>query len=193
MPVPRPLRPAAFSPEVAAVRPAYPKAPRANQVDDYHGTRVADPFRPLEDADSPETRKWIDAENALTTLRPRRDSRAARPRAAPDEALELRALHGAVREGGRLFYSRNDGLQNQAVLYVVDADGTPPRVLLDPNTLCEGRYRRALGRRVSRDGKTLAYGLASAGSDWKEWRVLDVACGTETGDVVKWIKFSAPP
>ena len=119
----------------AATRPAYPKAPRADQVDDYHGTRVADPFRPLEDPDAPATRAWIDAENALT--RSTLDAIPERP------ALERRLTKlwnyerftTPVREGGRLFYSRNDGLQNQAVLYVVDEGGAAPRVLLDPNAL----------------------------------------------------------
>ncbi|HEX7528597.1 MAG TPA: S9 family peptidase, partial [Thermoanaerobaculia bacterium] len=176
----------------AAIRPAYPKAPRADQVDDYHGTRVADPFRPLEDPDSPETRKWIGEENALT--RATLDAIPERP------ALERRLTKlwnyerftTPMREGGRLFYSRNDGLQNQAVLYVVDVEGAAPRVLVDPNTLSKDGTVALSGIAVSRDGKTLAYGLASGGSDWQEWHVLDVATSHDTGDVLKWIKFSAP-
>jgi prolyl oligopeptidase len=176
----------------AAVRPVYPKAPRAEQVDDYHGTRVADPFRPLEDPGAPETRKWIGEENALT--RAFLDAIPERP------ALERRLTKlwnyerftTPIREGGRLFYSRNDGLQNQAVLYAVDADGAPPRVLLDPNTFSKDGTVALSGISISRDGKTLAYGVASGGSDWQEWRVLDVATSRETGDVLKWVKFSAP-
>jgi len=176
----------------AATRPAYPKAPRADQVDDYHGTRVADPFRPLEDPDAPATRAWIDAENALT--RSTLDAIPERP------ALERRLTKlwnyerftTPVREGGRLFYSRNDGLQNQAVLYVVDVGGAAPRVLLDPNVLSKDGTVALSGIAISRDGKTLAYGVASGGSDWQEWRVLDVASSRDTGDVLKWIKFSAP-
>ena len=176
----------------AATRPAYPKAPRADQVDDYHGTRVADPFRPLEDPDAPATRAWIDAENALT--RSTLDAIPERP------ALERRLTKlwnyerftTPVREGGRLFYSRNDGLQNQAVLYVVDVGGAAPRVLLDPNVLSKDGTVALSGIAISRDGKTLAYGVASGGSDWQEWRVLDVASSRATGDVLKWIKFSAP-
>ena len=175
-----------------APRPAYPKAPRTDQVDDYHGTRVADPFRPLEDPDAPATRAWIDAENALT--RTTLDAIPERP------ALERRLtklwnyerITTPLREGGRLFYSRNDGLQNQAVLYVVDAEGAQPRVLLDPNTLSTDGTVALSGIAVSRDGKSLAYGVASGGSDWQEWRVLDVASSRNTGDILKWIKFSAP-
>jgi prolyl oligopeptidase len=94
------------------------------------------------------------------------------------------------REGGFYFFTKNDGLQNQAVLYVLSKlDGTP-RVLLDPNTLSKDGTVALSGHAVSRDGKHLAYGLATAGSDWNEWRVLDVATGAETGDLLKWIKFS---
>jgi prolyl oligopeptidase len=176
----------------AVTRPAYPKAPRSDQVDDYHGTRVADPFRRLEDADAHATRVWIDAENAVT--RSILDAIPERP------ALERRLTRlwnyerftAPVREGGRLFYSRNDGLQNQAVLYVVDKDGAAPRVLVDPNALSKDGTVALSGIAISRDGKTLAYGLASGGSDWQEWRVLDVASSRDTGDVLKWIKFSAP-
>jgi prolyl oligopeptidase len=176
----------------ATTRPAYPKAPRADQVDDYHGTRVADPFRPLENLDAPATRAWIDAENALTHAY--LDAIPERP------AIERRLTKlwnyerftTPVREGGRLFYSRNDGLQNQAVLYVVDEGGARPRVLLDPNTLSKDGTVALSGIAISRDGKTLAYGVASGGSDWQEWRVLDVASSRDTGDVLKWIKFSTP-
>jgi prolyl oligopeptidase len=176
----------------AAARPAYPKAPRADQVDDYHGTRVADPFRPLEDAAAPATRAWVDAENALT----RTTLDAIPERAALEKRLtklwNYERFTAPIREGERLFYSRNDGLQNQAVLYVVDADGAVPRVLLDPNTLSRDGTVALAGTAISRDGKTLAYGVASGGSDWQEWRVLDVASSRDTGDVLKWIKFSAP-
>ena len=176
----------------AATRTAYPKAPRSEQVDDYHGTKVTDPFRPLEDADSPETRKWIGEENALT--RSTLDAIPERP------ALERRLTRlwnyerftTPVRKGERLFYSRNDGLQNQAVLTVVDEGGATPRVLLDPNTLSKDGTVALSGTAISLDGKTLAYGIASGGSDWQEWRVLDVGSSRDTGDVLKWIKFSAP-
>ncbi|MCM3877872.1 MAG: prolyl oligopeptidase family serine peptidase, partial [Thermoanaerobaculia bacterium] len=176
----------------AATRPAYPKAPRADQVDDYHGTRVLDPFRPLEDPDAPETRAWIEAENAMT----RAFLDAIPERAAIRDRLtklwNYERFTRPVREGGRLFYSLNDGLQNQAVLYVVDEGGAVPRVLVDPNTLSKDGTVALSGMAISRDGKTLAYGLTSGGSDWQEWRVLDVASSRDTGDALKWIKFSAP-
>ncbi|MDL2716465.1 MAG: prolyl oligopeptidase family serine peptidase [Acidobacteriota bacterium] len=176
----------------AATRTAYPKAPRADQVDDYHGTRVADPFRPLENPDAPATRAWIDAENVLT--RRFLDAIPERPSIAQrlTKLWNYERFTTPVREGGRLFYTRSDGLQNQAVLYVVDTDGSAPRVLLDPNTLSKDGTVALSGIAISRDGKTLAYGLASGGSDWQDWRVLDVATSKATGDVLKWIKFSTP-
>ncbi len=176
----------------AAIRPAYPKAPRAEQVDDYHGTRISDPFRPLEDPDAPATRAWIDAENALTRSYldaiPERQALGRRL----TKLWDYERFTTPIREGGRLFYSRNDGLQHQAVLYVVDEGGAAPRVLLDPNTLSKDGTVALSGIAISRDGKTLAYGVASGGSDWQEWRVLDVATSRDTGDILKWIKFSAP-
>jgi prolyl oligopeptidase len=176
----------------ASARPAYPRAPRAEQMDDYHGTLVSDPFRPLEDPDAPATRAWIDAENAVT--RAFLDAIPERP-AIHERLTKLwnyERFSTPVREGGRLFYSRNDGLQNQAVLYVADGDGAAPRVLFDPNGLSKDGTVALAGTAISRDGKSLAYAVASAGSDWQEWRVLDVATGRETGDVLKWVKFSSP-
>jgi prolyl oligopeptidase len=169
---------------------AYPPAPTANQVDDYHGTRIADPYRPLENPDAPATRAWIDAENRLTEkwLDGVPARRAIRKRLTALWNYERWGV--PVREGGLYFFTRNDGLQDQDVLFVLDRlDGTP-RVLLDPNGLSRDGTVALSGWSVSHDGKKLAFGLASAGSDWNEWRVLDVATGKETGDLVKWVKFS---
>jgi prolyl oligopeptidase len=173
-------------------RPVYPKAPRASQVDDYHGTLVSDPFRPLEDPDSQATRAWIDAENAMT----RAFLDAIPERAAIRDRLtklwNYERFSTPVREGGRLFYFRNDGLRNQAVLYVLDREGAAPRVLLDPNGLSKDGTVALTGTAISRDGKSLAYAVASGGSDWQEWHVLDVGTGRNTSDVLKWVKFSSP-
>ncbi|MFI5120460.1 MAG: hypothetical protein ACHQM4_08610 [Thermoanaerobaculia bacterium] len=154
-------------------RPVYPTAPRASQVDDYHGTLVSDPFRPLEDPDAPATRAWIEAENSVTRgfldAVPERSS--IRDRLA--KLWNYERFTTPVKEGGRLFYSRNDGLQNQAVLYVLDREGAAPRVLLDPNGLSKDGTVAVAGLSVSRDGKSVAYAVASGGSDWQEWHVLD--------------------
>jgi prolyl oligopeptidase len=168
----------------------YPPAPTARVVDDYHGTKVPDPYRPLEDPEAPATRAWIEAENRLTeswlSTIPQRKTLRERLR----KLWNYERYSPPVREGGLYFFTKNDGLQPQPVLYVLDRlDGTP-RVLLDPNALSKDGTVALASWTVSRDGRHLAYGLATAGSDWNEWRVLDVGTGKETGDLLKWVKFS---
>jgi prolyl oligopeptidase len=169
---------------------AYPKAPRSDVVDDYHGVKVADPYRKLEDPDAPETRAWIEAENKLTEgyLATIPERKAIRERLT--KLWNYERYSPPFRQGGRYFYTKNDGLQSQAVLYVLDAlDGTP-RVLLDPNGLSADGTVALSGLSVSDDGRYLAYGTAASGSDWNEWRVRDVATAKDTGDLLRWVKFS---
>jgi prolyl oligopeptidase len=94
------------------------------------------------------------------------------------------------KQGGRYFYSKNDGLQNQNVLYTLTSLDATPAVLLDPNTLSADGTVALAGIAVSDDWNLLAYGLATAGSDWQEWKVRDVQTGTDLSDQVKWVKFS---
>ena len=150
----------------------YPSAPTSNQADDYHGKKIADPYRPLENPDAPVTRAWIEAENRLTDawLESVPERRAIRERLT--KLWNYERWSAPFREGGLYFFTRNDGLQNQDVLYVLDRlDGTP-RILLDPNVLSRDGTVALTGWSVSHDGKRLAFGLASAGSDWNDWRVL---------------------
>ena len=168
----------------------YPPARLADQTDDYHGTLVADPYRWLEDSDSPETRDWIEAENALAfdflEQIPARKAIEKRLTALWDyERYGMPYL-----QGGRCFYGRNDGLQPQSVLYVSETLDGEPRVLLDPNTLSEDGTVALTGYAISEDGRFMAYGLASAGSDWNEWRVRDVDTGEDRADHLRWVKFS---
>lgn len=95
-----------------------------------------------------------------------------------------------VKEGGRYFYSRNDGLQNQSVLYVAERLDAEPRVLLDPNTLSKDGTVALNGTKVSPDGRYLAYGISASGSDWVEWKVRDIASGQDLPDHLKWTKFT---
>jgi prolyl oligopeptidase len=169
---------------------SYPVAPRGNVVDDYHGTKVADPFRPLEDPDSAVTRAWVEAQNKLTfgflEKIPQRDSIRKRL----TELWDYEKFGVPLKEGGRYFFSRNSGLQNQGVLYTTDSLEAEPRVLLDPNTLSSDGTVALAGLAVSDDGKYLAYGIAAAGSDWNTWKIRDVATGNDLPDELKWIKFS---
>lgn len=197
-PTPAPARTVAPVPgPVASTPPSsepafrYPAARRDAVVDEYHGVRVEDPYRWLEDVDSPETRAWIEAENALTF---------GFLKAIPERAAIERRLtelwnyerYGVPeRAGQRLFYTKNDGLQNQPVLYVVDRPSGAPRVLLDPNALSADGTVALTGLAPRSDGKLVAYALSSAGSDWTEWRVRDVAKGTDLPDEIRWTKFTA--
>jgi prolyl oligopeptidase len=175
----------------AGVGLSYPVARTVDVVDDYHGTKVADPYRWLEDPSSPGYREWIDAENAVTdrflsTLPDRRPLRDRLTALWDYERYEV-----PVREGNRVFYQRNSGLQPQPVLYVVDLPRFEPRPLLDPNTLSKDGTVAVTGTVPSRDGSLLAYGIAEAGSDWQEWRVRKVDTGEDLPDRIQWVKFSA--
>jgi len=170
----------------------YPETRKDDSVvDTYFGTDVPDPFRWLEDDQSDETAAWVKAQNKVTRefldAVPGREHIHARLSALWD----YERVTSPFREGGKYFWRRNDGLQNQSVLFVGDAPyAEDARVLLDPNTLSEDGTVSLAGYEVSRDGKHLAYGLSSAGSDWKEWRVRDIATGEDLPDHVQWVKFS---
>ncbi len=171
---------------------AYPAAPKSEQSDDYHGTKVADPYRPLENADSPETRAWIEAENKLTqsylSQVPEREKIKERLTALWD----YEKYGVPKREGERFFFSKNTGLQNQSVLFVAPKlPATEARELLDPNTLAKDGTIALVGTEVSKDGKLMAYGLANAGSDWQTWKVRDVETGKDLPDQIEWVKFSS--
>jgi len=168
----------------------YPAAVRGTQVDDYHGTSIADPYRWLEEVDAPATKTWVDAENRLT------DSFLATIPERPAIKNRLTQLWNYARysapfkENGRYFYFQNTGLQNQSVLYVQDGRSAPPRVLLDPNTLSSDGTVALSGTAASDDGRYLAYSISASGSDWQELHVRDVDNGRDLADTVKWVKFS---
>lgn len=176
--------------ESTADRLVYPVTKKVGQVDTYHGQEIADPYRWLEDIDSAETTAWIKAQNDVTqeflAKIPGRDRIAARA----TEIWNFNRWGVPSREGKQWFWFKNDGLQNQAVLYVSDKPEGEGRVLLDPNSLSTDGTIALKDTAFSADGKYMAYGLSSGGSDWEEWRVLDVAKGQPTEDVLKWVKFS---
>jgi prolyl oligopeptidase len=173
-----------------ADRIVYPQAPKGSQVDAYFGTKVSDPYRDLENADSATTKKWIEAENKLTL-----DYLAGIPeRKRINEKLtalwNYERYSVPFRDGGRYFFSKNTGLQNQSVLYTGPSLPGEAKPLLDPNTLSKDGTVALSGIAVTDDGKLLAYGLAVAGSDWQEWKVRDIETGRDLTDDVKWVKFS---
>jgi prolyl oligopeptidase len=169
----------------------YPRAPRVDQIDEYGGIRVADPYRWLEDVDSPQVRAWITDENALTEhfLAGVPGREKIRSRLTELWDYERRSVPEKI--GDRYAWFRNTGLQNQAVLYVTRDLAEPGRPLLDPNTFSTDGTVALSGAAFSDDGTRLAYSISSSGSDWQEWRVRDVATGKDLVDLVRWSKFSA--
>jgi prolyl oligopeptidase len=168
----------------------YPVTKKTDQSDNYHGTAVADPYRWLEDANSVETHEWVEAQNKVTQAYlaqlPQRE--AIKQRLTKLWNYERYSV--PFKEGGRYFYTRNDGLQNQSVLYTMKKLDDAPRLLLDPNTLAVDGTVALAGTAVSPNGKLLAYGTAASGSDWNEWQVRDIESGKDLADHIKWVKFS---
>jgi len=168
----------------------YPRSQTVDQVDDYHGTQVTDSYRWLEDADSEPTRAWIEAQNRLTfdylAEIPAREQIKQRL----TQLWDYEKYGVPFKQGNRYFYFKNDGLQNQSVLYTLSALDAAPEVLLDPNTLSEDGTVALSGLAVSEDGRWMAYGLSTSGSDWQEWRVREVETRQDLTDQLQWIKFS---
>ncbi|HEX6125248.1 MAG TPA: prolyl oligopeptidase family serine peptidase [Pyrinomonadaceae bacterium] len=163
----------------------YPKAKKVEQVDDYHGIKVSDPYRWMEDSKSPEVQAWIEAENKLTDayLAAIPEREAIKNRLTELWNYERYSAPGKV--GNRYIYSKNDGLQNQSVLYITDSINDPGRVLLDPNKLSADGTAALGGSSFTEDGKLWAYGVAIAGSDRTEWKVMNVDTGEHLSDTLR--------
>ena len=168
----------------------YPVARKGDQVDDYHGVKVADPYRWLEDLDSEETRKWVEEQNKLTFGYLAEIPARTTIKDRLTKLWNFEKYGVPFKEGNRYFYTRNSGLQNQSVLYSVNSLDAQPQMLLDPNTLSADGTVALSGTAVSNDGKFLAYSLSASGSDWQEWKVRDVGTGKDLTDDLKWVKFS---
>ena len=169
---------------------SYPKPKTVEQIDDYHGVQVADPYRWLEDTDSADTHAWIEEENKVTFgyLEKIPYRKAIRDRMM--KLWNFERFTVPQQHGGRYFYQHNNGLQNQNVLLVAEALNAEPRQLLDPNTLSSDGTVALGGEAITDDGKLMAYGTAASGSDWQEWHVRDVDTGKDLPDLIKWVKFS---
>jgi prolyl oligopeptidase len=185
-----------LAPLAAAQGPAgaihYPETKRGDVVETHFGERIADPYRWLENdvRTDGEVRDWVTRQNAVTnafleTL-PGRDAIRARM----TQFYNYERFGIPRRAGSRYFYTRNDGLQNQAVLYVREGLAGAPRVLIDPNTWSRDGATALAEWRPSEDGSHLVYAIQDGGTDWRTVRVLDVATGQPTGDEVRWVKFS---
>ncbi|MCY7383267.1 MAG: prolyl oligopeptidase family serine peptidase [Microcoleus sp. CAN_BIN18] len=169
---------------------SYPTTRKIDQTDDYHGVQVSDPYRWLENPDSEETQAWVEAQNAVTfgylSQIPAREKIKQRL----TQLWDYEKYGIPFKEGDRYFYYKNDGLQNQSILYTLTSLDGEPKVLIDPNTLSEDGTVALGGIAISEDGKFMAYGLSTSGSDWQEWKVRDVETGKDLSDHLKWVKFS---
>jgi prolyl oligopeptidase len=181
-----------MTPTATATKPAiaYPSARKVDQSDDYFGTQVNDPYRWMEDVDSPELKTWIDAENELTQRYlaqiPLRETMQKRL----TELINFERYTAPVRRGARYFYSHNTGLQNQNVFFWQQGLDGEPTVLLDPNTFSADGTVAISSIHLTDDGELAAYSIADAGSDWVKWHVRNVTTGQDLPDLVEWSKFS---
>ncbi len=168
----------------------YPKTALDDVVDNYHGTQVKDPYRWLENTESPETQQWIAAQNEIT--RRYLDSLPDRPQFVKrlTELWNYERFGLPVHHGKTYFYTHNNGLQNQSVLYKSNGLNEERVVLIDPNTLSTDGTVAMSSWQPTLDGTLVAYALADGGSDWRTWKVRDVATGKDLPDEIKWVKFS---
>ena len=163
----------------------YPKPKKIDQVDDYHGTKVSDPYRWMEDSKSADLQSWIEAENKITSAYlagiPERDQIKSRL----TELWNYERYSSPTKIGNKYIYSKNDGLQNQSVLYIADSITDPGRVFFDPNKLSADGTAALSGSSFTDDGKLWAYGVAIAGSDRTQWKVMNVETGEHLPDTLK--------
>ncbi|MEE4198842.1 MAG: prolyl oligopeptidase family serine peptidase [Bacteroidales bacterium] len=168
----------------------YPETRKTDQADEYFGTRVEDPYRWLEDDRSEETEQWVKAQNKVTfdylDQIPFRDKIKDRL----TELWDYETMGAPYKKGGKYFYFKNDGLQNQSVLYMQKSLEDEPEVLIDPNTFSEDGTIALSGIAISRDARYIAYQLSEGGSDWNEIHVRNIETGKDLDDQIPWVKFS---
>lgn len=179
-----------FSLQAQSINLKYPAAKKYNQIDDYFGTKISDPYRLLESTQLKETKEWIAAENKVTenylSNIPYRN--AIRNRLT--ELWNYEKYTAPIKAGEYLLYSKNDGLQEQNVLYIQNGINGNPEVFLDPNKLSTNGSVSLGEWEFSKDNKYLAYGISRGGSDWREFYVIDVQTKQLTKDTIKWAKFT---
>lgn len=180
----------ATSTAVQAQKPDYPTTDKVAVTDDYFGVKVEDPYRWLENDTSRQTAAWVEAQNRVTKAYfskiPFRDKLFNRLKELADYGKESAPFH----KHGKWYSYRNDGLQNQSVIYVSDRPEGPWRVFLDPNKLSSDGTVALGGLSFSNNGKYVAYSISRSGSDWSEIYVIDLATGKLTDDHIEWVKFS---
>ena len=170
---------------------SYPETEKVDQVDEYFGVQVADPYRWLEDGarHSDDVAKWVEAQNKVSfgyietlPFRKEIDQRLTK-------LWDYEKYSAPFRRGDRYYFRKNDGLQNQSVLYSQDSLDAQPKELIDPNKWSDDGTVALGGLAFSKDGKHLAYGVQESGSDWNTWHVMEIESGEVLKDKLKWIKF----
>ena len=170
----------------------YPQTQRSGHTDTYHGKQVADPYRWLEDdvRESDDVADWVERQNEVTFGYLKQIPQRDRIESRLTELWNYEKYGTPSKKGDRYFYSKNDGLQNQSVLYTMKSLDDEPQVLIDPNSWSEDGTIALSGMAVSDDAKYLAYGVQDAGSDWKRWRVMEIDSRKVLDDELQWVKFS---
>jgi len=169
----------------------YPETRKVEHFDDYNGVKVADPYRWLEDDNAPDTKAWVEAQNKVTFGYLEQIPERTKIKERLTKLWNYERYGAPFKEGGRYFFTKNDGLQNQGVLYTMKALEETPRVLLDPNKLSTDGTIALTGYSITDDGNLMAYGLSTAGSDWQDWKVRDIESGRDLPDTIKWVKSSS--
>src|ERR1035437_5778732 len=175
---------------VNAQQLSYPKTKKGTQVDDYFGTKVADPYRWLEDDNSAETKTWVDEENKVTFDYLAKIPFREKVKNRLTQLWNFEKLTSPYKKAGMYFSFYNNGLQNQSVLFVQKKLSDPRTELLDPNKLSAEGTASLSGWAISKDGKYMAYGISKAGSDWVEIHVMEIESKKQLEDKVEWVKFS---
>ena len=168
----------------------YPKAAKDNTVDEYFGVKVADPYRWLENDTSAQTAAWVEAENKVTNAYLKKIPFRQKLLKRLTELSNYERLGAPRKRHGKWYFYKNNGLQNQYVMYQMDKLGGEPRVFLDPNTLSDDGTVALKGVYFSHNGKWAAYSVSRSGSDWEEFFVIDLKTGQLTNDHIEWAKFS---
>ena len=168
----------------------YPQTRKVDHVDTYHGIAVPDPYRWLEDDNSPETAQWVAAENKVTFGYLEQIPYRAQLKARLEALFNYPKYGAPSRKGEFFFFSKNDGLQNQSILYIQKGLTGTPEVLIDPNAWSADGTTRLVAFSLSKNGKYAVVGVSRAGSDWQEFGVMEVATKTMLPDKLEWVKVS---
>ena len=175
---------------VMAQKPQYPKTRKIDHVDTYHGKSVPDPYRWLEDDNSAETAKWVEEQNKVTLGYLDQIPYRTKLKQRLEQLYNYPKIGAPSRKGEYYIFSKNDGLQNQSVLYIQKGLDGKPEVLIDPNKWSEDGTVRLGAFALSKDAKYAVVGISRSGSDWQEYQVMEVATRKMLPDLIKWVKVS---